>query len=176
MGVLVKDDHSLVAMGSYSGTSACAVGAEKDAICVAALKQCGVAIAESQAHVFSDKNIPLQRKRHSFCADEQRLSIDIDLDGRWESFLLSSFVNERGVLVEEVFLDPRKTDTDCKKIYSHRSVGESGAFNILGVFDFNRDGRLDVLLSFEREGERHWGIFSPQGSAGRLLKSVEKKL
>jgi hypothetical protein len=105
------------------------------------------------------------------CVAGDLLLVDVDGDGQTEAYPTSAFLDEsRGPAddVGAVAADGKK----CTPAFAARGVVAQAdprdwrGLDLLGVADFDGDGRRELVLVYQYAGRRTWAIYSPlEGSA-----------
>ncbi len=170
------------AMGSYAGGSACeTAGVNPRAVpeCEQAMLSCGLALGvlrSSGGHgsaPFEEDPDPDEFKVGGACMSGKHLVLDVDGDGRTESFPASEFLNSFREPSDEVVATHGKTAT-CDTQFAIRGVLAAAdprdwrGLDLLGVVDLDGDDRFELVLAFNYQDRRTWAVFSPQSSSGRL--------
>jgi hypothetical protein len=189
-------DGVAAAIGAYAGGSPCekprgAGGAagERDAECVAALKDCGLAVAEVaprggfEAAPADEEPVPIELAVGGACAGGGKLLVDIDDDGVREAYPLAALVDASGGPTESVEAAPLGPalggarpgsagaapvdgGPSCKPRFAARQLAPG--VDLIGVLDLDADGRKDIVLAFARGGRPVWALYAATASAGRL--------
>jgi hypothetical protein len=176
-------DDATVAIGGYAGGSPCEKArkpgdaVELESACVASQSHCAVAFAVLEpsggfeAAPPDEDPDPAPLDVGGACMAGDLLLVDVDGDGQTEAFPASAFLDEaRGPAddVTAVAADGKK----CTPAFAARGVVAQGdprdwrGLDLLGVADFDGDGRRELVLVYQYAGRRTWALYSAvEGSA-----------
>jgi hypothetical protein len=189
-------DGVAAAIGAYAGGSPCekprgAGGAtgERDAECAAALKDCGLAVAEVaprggfESAPADEEPVPIELAVGGACTGGGMLLVDIDGDGAREAYPLAGLLDAGGGPTESVEAAPLGPGggvarpgpggtaagdgaPSCTPRFAARELAPG--MDLIGVLDLDADGRKDIVLAFRRGGRPVWALYAATASAGRL--------
>jgi hypothetical protein len=171
-----------VAAGTYVGASPCTRDAGKgaraeDVACNQAMRGCGIAVAEV-GH--GDEPAPSIEPGGACMAGDQ-LVIDVDGDGRIEAFPITSFLDGVRAPADEVNAAPQASST-CTARFSIYGLKLAPGMDpgqpvdpryqvdvdIVGVADFDGDGRREVAIALRYPESRTIVMYSAPSMATRL--------
>jgi hypothetical protein len=177
-----------VASGAYTGASPCSSEIEKgqrqdDPKCAAATSSCGLAVAEI-AHPDDPAETP-SFKTGAACVSSDVLAVDIDGDGRPESFPIAQVLDGiRGPAAE--WAAAPVAATKCVPKFALFDIpltpeAEPGrapdpkqlvTLDVLGVVDLDGDGRKELVLALRFATVRSIVIYSSVGGSAERLELV----
>ena len=185
MGVVDVGLPQQVAMGAYAGASPCTGGAPvnarptgdvvtrvEDLKCGAATQSCGIAVAE-----LSHPDEPPATVAYvtgGACVSGDQLAVDIDGDGRIESFPLAGLLDGSRAPSAEWSASPTATAscTPAFEVYDVKLKGEDAksevTFDVLGVVDLDGDGRRELVLAFKFATVRTIVVYTATSQPQRL--------
>ena len=167
MGIVDAGLPQQVAMGAYAGASPCTYGANaiarpkpgdivtraEDPKCGAATQSCGLALAEL-THPDEPPTTPVYVTGGA-CITGDQLAVDIDGDGRIESFPLIGVLDGARAPAAEWSASPTATAA-CEpkfQLYDIKLKGEDPksevSLDVLGVVDLDGDGRRELVLALK---------------------------
>lgn len=174
-------DGGAAAIGAYAGRSPCEKprgagrAGERDPDCLAALRECGVAVAVIEpaggfhARPVEEDPDPVDLEVGGACVADGKLLVDIDADGAPEAYPVGGFVDTAGAPSGEVVSVPPGGATCTARFAARATPGDAdSSFDILGVADLDADGRHEIVASFRRGERRTWAIYQAGGSVARL--------
>ncbi|MFT3693062.1 MAG: hypothetical protein QM831_07965 [Kofleriaceae bacterium] len=194
MGVVDVGLQQQVAMGAYAGSSPCSSAAAAvakpkpgsdivtrvdDPACKAATSGCGIAIAE-----VTHPDEPVDARGYvtgGACVNGNDLAVDIDGDGRVESFALSGVLDGSRAPAAE-WSAGASIAGGCKpafQVYGVKLTAEAEpgkgvdpktqvTMDVLGVVDLDGDGRREVILALQFQTIRTIVVYTATGQAQRL--------
>jgi len=193
MGVVDVGLPQQVATGAYAGASPCTRGAPalarpkpgeittrtEDAKCVAATASCGIAIA-AVSHPDEPPTTP-SYVTGGACISGDQLAVDIDGDGRIESFPLSGVLDGERAPAAEWSASPTATAT-CEpkfELYDIKLAAEADpgkavdpksvvSLDVLGVVDLDGDGRRELVLALKFQTVRSIVVYTATSQPQRL--------
>ncbi|MEO6772417.1 MAG: hypothetical protein ABI467_05270 [Kofleriaceae bacterium] len=193
MGVVDVGLPQQVAAGAYAGASPCTVAAPAiakpqpgtlamrapDPKCSAAMHDCGIAVGEV-VHPDEPPETPTFVTGGA-CVSGDMLAVDIDGDGRIESFPLSGILDGTRAPAAEWSAAPTATAacTPTFTVYGIKLLAESETgkpvdpksivtADLLGVVDLDGDGRRELILALEFATVRSIVVFTATAQAQRL--------
>ena len=186
MGVVDVGLPQQVAMGAYAGASPCTYGATaiarpkpgeivtraEDPKCGAATQSCGIAIAEI-THPDEPPTTPAYVTGGA-CVSGDQLAVDIDGDGRIESFPLVGVLDGARAPAAEWSAAPTATAACDPKfeLYDVRIKGEDAksdvSLDVLGVVDLDGDGRRELVLALKFATVRTIVVYTATSQPQRL--------
>ncbi len=193
MGVVNVGLPQEVAAGAYAGSSSCSSGAPvtakpkpgdiatraEDPACVAATAGCGLAVGDVR-HPDDDRNMPPFVTGGACIAGDQ-LAVDIDGDGRIESFPLAGVLDGTRSPAAEWSASPTATASCTPKfsLYNLRLAAEPDpgkpvdpksvvTLDVLGVIDLDGDGRRELVLALKFATVRTIVVYSATAQPQRL--------
>jgi hypothetical protein len=185
MGVVDVGLPQQVAMGAYAGASPCTGGAQvnarptgdvvtrvEDPKCGVATQSCGIAVAEI-THPDEPPTTPAYVTGGA-CVSGDQLAVDIDGDGRIESFPLSGLLDGSRAPAAEWSASPTATATctPAFELYDVKLKGEDPksdvSFDVLGVVDLDGDGRRELVLAFKFATVRTIVVYTATSQPQRL--------
>jgi hypothetical protein len=175
-----------VAIGSFVGSPPCsrpaAGGGETtgDAICLAAQRGCGLAVAKlgPPGGAFGEGEAP-DIAVGGVCKSGDVLAIDVDNDGSPEMFPLGSFVDAIRAPATEVSA-AQVVAPACTPVFALHNLKpkpEAGTvmegklkldLDVLGVVDVDGDGRREVVVAFRYHEGRTIAVYSAMSTSARL--------
>lgn len=181
-----------VAVGAYSGASACAVPgsdpSRDDPACVAAQHGCGLAIAPivPGRDAYSELADLPAATTGAVCVAGDTLAVDIDGDGAVETYGLAQFLDPVRAPAEEITASPA-TASPCKGRFAWfdarvDSGAEAGAapdpryaiaIDIVAVVDLDGDGRRELIVAFRSPDHRSLVVYSATSTPARLERVGE---
>lgn len=181
-----------VAIGSYSGGSACAIAGsdppKDDPACVAAQHDCGLAIAPvvPGRDAYSELVDLPAAVTGTVCVAGDAIAVDIDGDGAVETYGLAQFLDPVRAPAEEITASPA-TVAPCKgrfawfdaRVDSGADPGAAPdpryaiAIDVVGVVDLDGDGRRELIVAFRSPDHRSLVIYSATSTAARLERVGE---
>jgi hypothetical protein len=173
-----------MAIGSFAGVSPCqsrpfATGTSIDQECVAALGQCGLAVAElvragtRDLRPFEEDPQPALFQIGGACAESGKLFVDLDGDGRSEVFQLSDFLDSVRAPADELVALASEPGS-CEPHFAAASIVPAGdtrewrGLDLLGVLDLDDDGRMELVLAFHLGAQPTWAVYSSVPSSRAL--------
>lgn len=194
MGVVDIGIPQQVAMGAYAGASPCSAAAAvtakpkpgadistrvDDPVCKAATAGCGLAVAE-----VTHPDEPGDARAYvtgGACVNGNDLAVDIDGDGRVESFPLATVLDGSRAPAAE-WSAAATTTAGCKpafqvfgtKLLAEAEPGRSVdpktqvTMDVLGVVDLDGDGRREVILALQFQTIRTIVVYTATAQAQRL--------
>ncbi|HTE52056.1 MAG TPA: hypothetical protein VK698_14485 [Kofleriaceae bacterium] len=171
-------DGGAAAIGAYAGGSPCekprgagGVAGQRDPECVAALRDCGLAVSEVeqaggfQARPAEEQPDPIDLEVSGACVAGGKLLVDVDRDGALEAYPTAGLIDASGGPADAVEAVAAAGAT-CPARFAGRALAPG--VDLIGVLDLDADGRQDLVLAFERGGRRTWALYAATASAGRL--------
>jgi hypothetical protein len=192
MGAADVDLATDVAIGSYSGASACAVAGSDpptdDPACVAAQHGCGLAIAPivPGRDAYSELADLPAAAIGTACVTGDALAVDIDGDGAVETYPLAQFLDPVRAPADEITAAPIAAPA-CKGRFAWfdarvDSGVEPGAapdpryavsIDVVAVVDLDGDGRRELVVAFRSPDHRSLVVYSARMTAARLERVGE---
>ncbi len=185
LGIVEVGIAQPVATGTYVGASPCTSGGAKstdpridDARCAAATSGCGIAIGELTAP--DDPPPSANFTTGGACMSGNELAVDIDGDGRTESFPLAGMLDSVRAPAAEWTASPTAgaACTPTYQIYGLQLVPEPRAgkpadkgvvtVDVLGVVDLDADGRRELILAMHFATVRAIVVYTATATAERL--------
>ena len=178
-------DDVVAAVGAFAGTSPCEKrarpGQAKELIaeCVAAQASCGVAVAVLEpaggfaARPAEEDPDPPELEPAGMCVAKGLLLVDVDGDGTSEAFPVAGFLDESRGPADEVGAVAAGGAT-CTPGFAARGVVPPGdprdwrGMDVVGVADFDGDGRREIVAVYQYAGRRTWALYSATDFPGRL--------
>jgi hypothetical protein len=178
-------DDGVAGIGAYAGSSPCekrsrpGQGKELEADCVTAQAHCGLAVSVLEpsggfeARPAEEDPDPPPVEVAGFCVAKGLLLVDVDGDGTNEAFPGSAFLDESRGPADEVGA-VAAGGAKCKPIFAARSVVPPGdprdwrGMDVVGVADFDGDGRREIVAVYQYAGRRTWALYSATDFPGRL--------
>jgi hypothetical protein len=193
MGVVDVGLPQMVASGSYAGASPCSFGAPvkaqndpgviktrtEDPKCMAATHGCGLAVGPI-THGEEAVELP-QYVTGGACISGDQLAVDIDGDGRIESFPLAGVLDGIRGPAQEWSASPTATAacTPSFALYDIKLVRApepkkpadpkaTVTMDVLGVVDLDGDGRRELVIALRFPTTRSIVVYSASEMAQRL--------
>jgi hypothetical protein len=175
-----------VATGTYVGSSPCTYGGAKltdaraeDPKCQPATKGCGIAVGEITAPDEPPRK-PVFATGGA-CMSGNELAIDIDGDGKLESFPITGALDGIRAPAAEWTASPTAAPPTCKPTFQTYGLelapeprpgkpAEKGmvTVDVLGAIDFDGDGRLEIVLAMKFPTVRSIVVYTATDSPQRL--------
>lgn len=183
-----------VATGTYVGASPCTYGGSKitdaraeDPKCGPATKSCGVAVGEITGPDEPERK-PVFTTGGA-CISGNELEVDIDGDGKIESFPITGALDGIRAPAAEWTALPTASQAPCKptfQVYDMKLAPPEGGtpkappkgvvvvdkgvvtIDVLGVIDLDADGRRELILAMKFPTVRTIVVYTATGSAQRL--------
>ena len=178
-------DDGVAAVGAYAGTSPCekrsrpGQAKELEADCVAAQANCALSVAVLEpaggfeARPAEEDPDPVGVDPAGMCVAKGLLLVDVDGDGTSEAFPAQAFLDEsRGPADEVGAVNPGAAK--CTPTFAARAVVPPGdlrdwrGMDVVGVADFDGDGRREIVAVYQYAGRRTWALYSATDFPGRL--------
>jgi hypothetical protein len=178
-------DDGVAAIGAFAGTSPCekksvpGQGKELEADCVTAQAHCGVAVAVLEpsggfeARPAEEDPDPATVEPAGMCVANGLLLVDVDGDGTSEAFPAAGFLDESRGPADEVGA-VAAGGASCAPRFAARAVVPPGdprdwrGMDVVGVADFDGDGRREIVCVYQYAGRRTWALYSATDFPGRL--------
>jgi hypothetical protein len=178
-------DDGVAAIGALAGTSPCekksapGQGKELEADCVTAQAHCGLAVAVLEpsggfeARPAEEDPDPAAVEPAGMCVAKGLLLVDVDGDGTSEAFPAAGFLDESRGPADEVGAVAAAGAT-CTPRFAARGVVPPGdprdwrGMDVVGVADFDGDGRREIVCVYQYAGRRTWALYSATDFPGRL--------
>jgi hypothetical protein len=178
-------DDGVAAVGAFAGASPCekrsAPGQARELVadCVAAQASCGLAVAVLEpaggfeARPAEEDPDPPDIEPAGMCVAKGLLLVDVDADGTSEAFPVAGFLDESRGPADEVGQVPAGGAT-CTPTFAARAVVPPGdprdwrGMDVVGVADFDGDGRREIVAVYHYAGRRTWALYSATDFPGRL--------
>ena len=178
-------DDGVAAVGAFAGTSPCEKrtrpGQAKELVadCVAAQASCGLAVAVLEpsggfeARPAEEDPDPPELEPAGMCVAKGLLLVDVDADGTSEAFPVSGFLDDSRGPADEVGAVSAGGAT-CAPTFAARAVVPPGdprdwrGMDVVGVADFDGDGRREIVAVYQYAGRRTWALYSATDFPGRL--------
>lgn len=178
-------DDGVAAVGAYAGGSPCEKrrapggGKELEADCVTAQSHCGLAVAVLEAsggfeaRPAAEDPDPVDIEPAGLCVAKGLLLVDVDGDGKNEAFPGAGFLDEARGPADEVGAVPAGGAT-CQPRFAARGAVPPGdprdwrGMDVVGVADFDGDGRRELVAVYHYAGRRTWALYSATDVPGRL--------
>jgi hypothetical protein len=139
---------------------------------------CSLVVAGISRHP-EDEGIPLATG--GACVDGGRLVVDLDRDGKAESFPLAAFHDELYAPADEIVGEPGGSPS-CQARFATEGLLESAdpkawrGIDLVAVLDLDADGRHELILRYRYDGKDTWAIYSAWRLATRLELGAEAEL
>jgi hypothetical protein len=190
LGLVEVGINQPVASGTYVGASPCtyAVGGKtgdraEDPKCGPVTRGCGIAVGEIARP--DEAAATLKLDAGGACMHGNELAIDIDNDGRIESFPLAGALDGIRAPAQEWLASPSSTAT-CTPTYQLYNLaltpeprpGKSAekatvTLDVLGVVDLDGDGRKELVLAMRFPTVRTIVVYTATESSQRLEMAGE---
>ncbi len=179
-------DDGVAAIGAFAGGSPCekprrpGQAKELQADCVTAQAHCGLAVAVLEAaggfeaRPAEEDPDPAPIEPAGLCVAKGLLLVDVYADGTSEAFPVGAFLDEaRGPADEVGAVSPGGARCD-RPVFAARGVVPPGdprdwrGMDVVGVADFDGDGRREIVAVYQYAGRRTWALYSATDFPGRL--------
>ena len=178
-------DDGVAAIGAFAGASPCekrgrpGQAKELEADCVAAQASCGLAVSVLEAsggfeaRPAEEDPDPPELEPAGMCVAKGLLLVDVDADGTSEAFPVTGFLDESRGPADEVAA-VAAGGAACKPTFAARAVVPPGdprdwrGMDVVGVVDFDGDGRREIVAVYQYAGRRTWALYSATDFPGRL--------
>jgi hypothetical protein len=178
-------NDGVAAIGAFAGASPCArrgrpgQAAELEGECVAAQASCGLAVAVLEpgggpgARPVEEDPDPTDIEPAGACVANGLLLVDVDGDGKNEAFPTAGFLDASRGPADEVGAVAAGSAT-CTPKFAARAVVPPGdprdwrGMDVVGVADFDGDGRREIVAVYQYAGRRTWALYSATDFPGRL--------
>ena len=123
---------------------------------------------------FGEDPDPADPAEGTACVVDGKLLVDIDGDGYDEAYPTSAFVTVARAPAEEVVAVARGTSHCQVRQFALRGVVPAAdprdwrGLDVVGVADFDGDGRREIVAVYQYQGRRTWALFSASESVARL--------
>jgi hypothetical protein len=149
VGVTAQASQGAVSIGGYAGAAPCAAEATASE-CMAVLGGCGVAVGSPEG----DDPTP---RRSGACVAGSALIVDVDGDGRFESFSLAALRN----FADELTGTTAPAGTVCTP---RPALAVGRDFDIMAVADLDGDGRVELIASKRGATSRQVAVYSAEAT------------
>lgn len=178
-------EDGVAAIGAFAGASPCARRAQPgqpaalEAECVAAQASCGLAVAVLEpgggpgARPVEEDPDPAELEPAGACVAKGLLLVDVDGDGKDEAFPTAAFLDASRGPADEVGAVSAGGAT-CTPRFASRAVVPPAdprdwrGMDVVGVADFDGDGRREIVCVYQYAGRRTWALYSATDFPGRL--------
>jgi hypothetical protein len=158
--------------GGYAGRAVCEnpADARLDEACSEAQGKCGLAVGSLEVDG-ADEAPPVRTS--GACFADGVLSVDVDGDGKRETFPARGFLDELNAPAGEVSAGP-VGPPECQTAFSIAGLvrGKDAkafrAMDLYGVVDLDGDDRFEVVMQYRYANVRTLAIYSAPTNAGRL--------
>jgi len=178
-------DDGVAAIGAFAGASPCekkrgpGQPKELEADCVTVEANCGLAVSVLEpsggfeARPAEEDPDPSDFEPAGMCVAKGLLLVDVDGDGKNEAFPAAAFLDESRGPADEVGA-VQAGDAKCAPRFAARAVVPAGdprdwrGMDVVGVADFDGDGRREIVAVYQYAGRRTWALYSATDFPGRL--------
>jgi hypothetical protein len=164
--------------GGYAGRAVCedARTTLVDAACVEAQGRCGLAVGSLEVDGVDEAPALVTG---GACLTDGVLTVDIDGDGRRESFPARAFLDELNAPATEVTSSGVADKNECTASFAlpglvkGKDAKAFRALDLYGVVDLDGDDRLEIVMQYRYANVRTLAIYSAPTQASRLEMVAE---